>query len=1203
MKVFKITGHVIDSRTQQGVKGLRVEAWDKDILISDLVGGTTTGDGGIFQIQFDESYFKELFLDRRPDLFFKIFSQGKLIKNSENSVLWNVDQEDIEMTIEVDKSPTNTNSSPITSRKKVGESELFRFVCRRPFQRVDANKIENKKARCYEPDSSPSDFHIELVEAKNTPPPGSPGPREAMLAVARQFIMEDPKFVKDLNDLWHPPQPLSVAPSAHQSALGFLEEWLFLSEKPIEYSRVHDKIKDVFGKEPAQIVDPQEFPQFQEDRWRLRDSIIALSVDSSHPHKHQDRLVRALRICRIIERMANPAPDLELEQRGGINKAMQAPVLLPLDIFPLPPGQVLEPRAVALEEQKRREEKREGLRAKREVLKAAIEELGKLGPSDFAPPPEVPAETEKPVVQPPWKPWTLNEEAIKHLSGTTKGALKEQRFDLTSGALPEVANALEKELALVGAKLFQPPEPKRVIRHGDSIFEFRGNARQVSLRKRGEAETVPSVPQSAGTIRPVGYGELNVVCQTLLRYEPGEIAHIENVLRGEYKERVHRRLRRLEEEVTVEEERKTVSEQDLQSTDRFELKREASGTIKEDSKKEAGLSLSGSYGPTVSFTANASTSSSNAKEQSKSTSVSYAREVTERSVSRIEERVREVRLRRAIEEFEETNTHGIDNKEKNGHIVGIYHWVDKIYQAQIINYGDRLLFEFTVPEPASFYLYALINNPPGEAPEKPEPPMAYPDSGLPCGSESTLCRPLRPSNIDTSNYLIWVSKYQASGAAPPPSPYIIATESFSKAGEGADSVLCDSEFDVKIEEGYEIHRAFMSCYGLAANLENVFHIWNVDVGGEHLELPSVGYWNNYFDLHFLRGLFSQPPTNTPGVSTLPISVSGQASRTFTMNVAVLCERGDEALAKWQQETYDAIMLAYNNLKAEYEEKLAAAAIQEGISISGRNPAQNREIERAELKKSAISIVTAQNFDSFDAMGIDIDGYPEIDFKEAEVEGSYIQFFEQAFEWPQMTYLYYPYFWGRKEAAWEKGPTWLDKITKIQDVDPQFEQFLKAGAARVVVPVRLGYEDAIMNFLETNGEEIWPGGEKPHLDDDLYVSIAEEIQQQQGVYVEKTGGTVNVTQDSAEVVGTETDFDEGDIDREIYIEGKRYVIADVRSFTELTLFENYHGESQERARYYIGAKLVGAPWEVRVPTSLVYLQQDATPLPDFTEESE
>lgn len=88
-KVFKILGRIVDHTTLDGIAGLRVEAWDKDLIFNDLVGSDETDAEGRFHIEFAESYFSELFFDREPDLFFKVFSDGEMIKSTEDSVLWN----------------------------------------------------------------------------------------------------------------------------------------------------------------------------------------------------------------------------------------------------------------------------------------------------------------------------------------------------------------------------------------------------------------------------------------------------------------------------------------------------------------------------------------------------------------------------------------------------------------------------------------------------------------------------------------------------------------------------------------------------------------------------------------------------------------------------------------------------------------------------------------------------------------------------------------------------------------------------------------------------------------------------------------------------------------------------------------------------------------------------------------------------------
>jgi len=97
-------------------------------------------------------------------------------------------------------------------------------------------------------------------------------------------------------------------------------------------------------------------------------------------------------------------------------------------------------------------------------------------------------------------------------------------------------------------------------------------------------------------------------------------------------------------------------------------------------------------------------------------------------------------------------------------------------------------------------------------------------------------------------------------------------------------------------------------------------------------------------------------------------------------------------------------------------------------------------------------------------------------------GAMVAFFERAFEWENIMYTYYPYFWGRR-ARW-------GELILIQDISPQFEEFLKAGAARVVVPVRPGFEAALAHYHETG--DVWMGEDIPDMFSPKYVSIIQEI---------------------------------------------------------------------------------------------------------------
>ena len=227
-------------------------------------------------------------------------------------------------------------------------------------------------------------------------------------------------------------------------------------------------------------------------------------------------------------------------------------------------------------------------------------------------------------------------------------------------------------------------------------------------------------------------------------------------------------------------------------------------------------------------------------------------------------------------------------------------------------------------------------------------------------------------------------------------------------------------------------------------------------------------------------------------NTIPISLHAQSNTAYICNINVYCEITEEHYNRWQRKVYDLILTNYKALKEEYDNQVAAQAAPLGIKIQGRNTLINRTIERDELKKACLNIFTNQNFSDFgsvvDPPAPPAVGFPEIEVQNARNQGSYIQFFEQAFEWEHMTYLFYPYFWGRKN-------NWI-KIFNLEDTDHLFTRFLQAGSARVVVPVSPEYRSAVLSYLESDRTKIWNGGQQPTIDDPLYKSIVDELKSEQ-----------------------------------------------------------------------------------------------------------
>jgi hypothetical protein len=101
-KPLKIVGRIVDSKTKDGGGGLRVEAWDKALIVKAAIGTATTDKQGAFVIELAKGRSKELFGDRKPLLFFKVFRSDQLAASTEASVLWDADKPDTEVVIKLD---------------------------------------------------------------------------------------------------------------------------------------------------------------------------------------------------------------------------------------------------------------------------------------------------------------------------------------------------------------------------------------------------------------------------------------------------------------------------------------------------------------------------------------------------------------------------------------------------------------------------------------------------------------------------------------------------------------------------------------------------------------------------------------------------------------------------------------------------------------------------------------------------------------------------------------------------------------------------------------------------------------------------------------------------------------------------------------------------------------------------------------------
>ncbi len=322
---------------------------------------------------------------------------------------------------------------------------------------------------------------------------------------------------------------------------------------------------------------------------------------------------------------------------------------------------------------------------------------------------------------------------------------------------------------------------------------------------------------------------------------------------------------------------------------------------------------------------------------------------------------------------------------------------------------------------------------------------------------------ITPDQLDEDNYQTYVTLYEATDVKPPPEPFVTESYDFNTGGEDEDQEFTDST-RIKVPDGYEAVRATVG------QVVAVWDNWSVDV--------VIGQRSNRFD----GGGWVWSTGLDEETGSVPFAMVTDKVGDVAIAVEVICEATDRALDLWRAETHAKLINAYRARLSEYEAKLAELEAQAPAEIVSGSSARNRALMVDEVKRACISVLTEQHFDQFSAVNSGAANLPEIDFVENALEGSYVRFFEQAFEWENLSWVTYSYFWGRKS-------TWLDKVV-IEDDDPDFQAFLKAGYLRVQIPVRPGFVDALDHFRVFG--EPWQGGPLPSISDDLYLPIAEEL---------------------------------------------------------------------------------------------------------------
>jgi hypothetical protein len=410
--------------------------------------------------------------------------------------------------------------------------------------------------------------------------------------------------------------------------------------------------------------------------------------------------------------------------------------------------------------------------------------------------------------------------------------------------------------------------------------------------------------------------------------------------------------------------------------------------------------------------------------------------------------------------------------------------VNAIYKNQIYNYGKRLMYEFMIPQPSTLHRLGMkVSNADLNAIllDRPvDPRIAYPTF----------------ESIDDVSYKVLASKYGAD-VKNYPVDNIYFGKTFEHFSQTHDTGVVKSG-TIAIPEGY---------YSLEAKF-NVLAMESVSPGGwDRKILVTIGgkpfSTDSTTDINIHVRLFDMENVSiSKFTKEIPVAVSITQFHTATVTITILCKLLPETITNWKKETYQAILDGYNAQVEAYNQQEAAAKAK-GVEMLDSNPLFYRQTEQLILKKNAISYLIDNSVNSKRKMGLpmydenaNFTNYQVTLDQDMDNYTSFVKFMEQAFDWNIMSYNFYPFYWGNAND-------W-DDLYQYDSNDPLFRSFMQAGMARVVVTVKPGFEEAVMHYMKFG--QIWNGGQMPVIGNPLYLSIVDELKEQE-YEVEETWETV------------------------------------------------------------------------------------------------
>jgi hypothetical protein len=524
-----------------------------------------------------------------------------------------------------------------------------------------------------------------------------------------------------------------------------------------------------------------------------------------------------------------------------------------------------------------------------------------------------------------------------------------------------------------------------------------------------------------GWIEPYAIGDLQMVRQRLVRYGAGEVARIESVMRGERRQVSRKRtLRQVDVLERVQSEAQVL--QNDAGDERTSLLEEARKAVAEKTITNTYNKFQTNYGPPTNATLDGSWSRSTKPGVGPGIddTTRFAREILNKTVNRLTRHVAVSRTHSTMNQTEDEVLSVVDNSAGASSLSAVYRWVNKVYEASVVNYGKRLMMEFMVNRPAARFMAQQhrIN----------DQRLLRPESPLQCGIASF-------KSIEPSNYAQLMARYQVTDITPPPSAWRFATATL-RGGE---------EKQIPVPTGYCAAQAYVTCLSTPAQATPpTVNVGRQTFSGTAATAPLNGY--------------GEDSTVPVCVAALDVTLSPPSDPQALVNVEIQCVPSPRLLDEWRIAVFTAIWDAYRIQLAEYQSAVQTDAGARGLA---RSPLAMRQIEQRALKAACTNLLK-QRMAQLTGGQACMEGSPPTPSVDLVNEPRVRQFLGETLEWSEMSYSFYA------SDAEEVG-------AEADLQDDLFTNFMASEQARVLVPVAPQHVMSFLYFFASG--MLWAGPDR------------------------------------------------------------------------------------------------------------------------------